>query len=74
MAVWNFSVAGKIFWGGLLPVFQLFGVKIIFFSSFELVWEKLSHKNAIKIAGGHFFGRKIVVAGLAVFGGKKGGF
>ena len=24
--------------------------------------------------GGHFFGRKIVVAGLAVFGGKKGGF
>ena len=60
--------------GRAVACFSTIWGKNNFFSSFELVWEKLSHKNAIKIAGGHFFGRKIVVAGLAVFGGKKGGF
>ena len=56
MAVWEFSVAGKICWGG--QFFSYLEEKpwekywnLDFFCSFEKVWEKLSHKNDMR---GHF--------------------
>ena len=66
MAGWRESGGLGIFCGrkNLLgrAVFQLFRRKIMgkvlesrFFSSFEKVWEKLSHKNAIKMTWGVIF-------------------
>ena len=39
-----------------------------------MIWEKLSHKNAIKIVGGSFLGIKIIGALFGAFCHKKGRF
>ena len=46
----------------------------IIFCNFELIWEKLSHKNAIKSVWGSFLGRKKLGRFLAPFDTKKGVF